>query len=142
MKKQLLLASLLTAATFNAQAQQAAAPASAPVTSASRADTVQAIHQLFRKHRTGGVIWSTIGAAFAVRIITVASTSNSDAASGTAAGTAVGVGIFGGVPAGIGVGKLLRFSTGRETDAVTACEQGKTLPTYVQRRLKSKYFNR
>ena len=142
MKKQLLLASLLTAANFNAQAQQAAALTSAPVTSASRADTVQAIHQLFSKHRTGGVIWSAIGAAFTVRIITVASTNNSDAASGTVAGTAVGVGVFGGVPAGIGVGKLLRFSNMRETEAVTACEQGKTLPKYVQHRLKSKYFNR
>ena len=142
MKKQLLLASLLTAANFNAQAQQATTLTSAPITSASRTDSVQAIHQLFSKHRTGGVIWSAIGVAFAVRIITVASTSNSDAASGTAAGTAVGVGVFGGVPAGIGVGKLLRFSNMRETEAVTACEQGKTLPKYIQRRLKSKYFNR
>ncbi|MFD2718076.1 hypothetical protein ACFST9_05080 [Hymenobacter monticola] len=133
MKKQLLCAGFFLSLALPAFAQQ-------PVPSAipSRADSVQAVHRLFSKHRTGGIVWSIIGAAAAGRIAGAAAGGNS---SGNGGGTAVGILVFGGVPAGIGIGKLVRFSNGREDAAVRSLEAGKGLPHYVQRRLKkAKYF--
>ncbi|WP_426061067.1 hypothetical protein [Hymenobacter sp. B1770] len=99
------------------------------------------MRRLFEKRRTGGWIWTGIGGAFALRIISVAATSNSDAASGTPAGTAVGVAVLGGIPAAIGVGKLVRFSAERELETVAAYEKTRKLPNYIQRRLRQKYFS-
>jgi hypothetical protein len=44
---------------------------------------VQAVHRLFSKHRTGGIVWTIIGAAFAGRIAG-ASASGSGNGGGTA----------------------------------------------------------
>ncbi|MDO7846397.1 hypothetical protein Q5H92_08520 [Hymenobacter sp. M29] len=134
MKKMLLNAGLLLSIGFRAHAQQPAGPEAMHV----HADTVRAVHRLFGQHRTGGYIWSAIGAAFAVRIATAAASSDSGASGG---GIATGVAVFGGVPAAIGVGKLVRFSGGREETVIQAYEQGKALPRYVVKRLKrQKYF--
>ncbi|ALD21725.1 hypothetical protein AM218_11530 [Hymenobacter sp. DG25A] len=98
---------------------------------------------MFHKHRTGGWIWTSIGSAFAVRIATAAAASSSNSIdSPTTGSTVTGIALFGGVPAGIGIGKLVRFSTTREAEILSAFEQGKTLPKYVSSRLKRKYFGK
>ncbi|UOQ97363.1 hypothetical protein MUN81_19265 [Hymenobacter sp. 5317J-9] len=135
MKKTLLSAGLLFGLVFSAHAQQPAGPE----TMRTHADTVQALHNLFGKHRTGGIIWSGIGAAVAVRVATASASGDGG---GNAGGTAVGIGVLGGVPALIGVGKLLRFSSSREAAAIAAYDAGKALPRYVQKRLVTKYFSR
>jgi hypothetical protein len=133
MKKQVLCLGFFLPLALPAFAQQPV-----PSASLSRADSVQAVHRLFSKHRTGGIVWTIIGAAFAGRIAGAAASGDG---SGNAGGTAVGILAFGGVPAGIGVGKLVRFSNRREEAAISALEAGKGLPHYVQRRLKNaKYF--
>lgn len=132
MKKTLLTIGLALSASLSALAQQPAATTPA----ASQADTVQAVRQMFSKRRTGGWIWTAIGAAAAVRVVT-ASVSEGD---GNAGGTALGAVVLGGVPAAIGVGKLARFSMEKEDAVLGAYGPGKPLPKYVRRRLKSKYF--
>ncbi len=139
MLKSLLLAAGVLAA-LTTQAQQA--PVTVPVQASTnavytQADTVQAIHSMYRRHRTGGRIWSGIGAFFTARILTAAVTS------GESGGVVPGIILFGGVPGGIGVGKLARFGVAREAEVISAYEQGKALPQPVQRRLKKKkYFAR
>ena len=117
-----------------AQTSPPASPISRP-TMAPTSDTIQAVHQLFSKHRTGGWIWTGVGAAFATRIL-IAGASESNAS-----GTAVGTAVFGGIPAAIGVGKLTRFSEAKEAMVADYYQKTKRLPPYVQRRLKKKYFN-
>ncbi|MET4075873.1 hypothetical protein [Hymenobacter sp. UYCo722] len=136
MKRQLLILGFILATALNAHAQSPTSQAF------SRADTVRAIHNMFSKHRTGGIIWTVIGSAFAIRIVTVAASSGATQGfSGTTAGTATGVALFGGIPAIISIGKLTRFSSAKEGSTVSAYEAGKVLPAYVQRRLKkSRYF--
>ncbi|MDO7853585.1 hypothetical protein [Hymenobacter convexus] len=134
MQKQVLSIGLCLGLAFPALAQQPVVP----TTTLSRADTAQAVHRLFSKHRTGGIVWAVIGAAFTGRIAGAAASGKT---SGDGSSTAVGILALGGVPAGIGVGKLVRFSASREAAAISALEAGKGLPHYVQRRLKNaKYF--
>jgi hypothetical protein len=102
---------------------------------APASDTIQAVHQLFSKRRTGGWVWTGIGAAFATRIL-IAGASESNAS-----GTLVGTAVLGGGPAAIGVGKLTRFSESKEAQVADYYQKTKRLPPYVQRRLKKKYFN-
>ncbi len=131
MKKQFLCVGFFLTLALPAFAQQPV-----PGITLSRADSAQAVHRLFSKHRTGGIIWTIIGATATGRVIGAAAGSP-----GNAGGTATGIVVFGGVPAGIGVGKLVRFSRSREDAAISALEAGKGLPHYVQRRLKkAKYF--
>jgi hypothetical protein len=130
-----LLIPFLVFSSLTGASAQATAP-TAPTSKPTSSDTIQAVHQVFSKHRTGGWIWTGIGAAFAARIL-VAGASD-DNASGTLVGTAV----FGGVPAGVGIGKLTRFSEAKEELAVADYQKNKRLPNYVQRRLKRKYFTR
>ncbi|GAA3951937.1 hypothetical protein [Hymenobacter algoricola] len=147
MLKKILFLVLVLGASSSSDAQQrtsaVASASSTPALTASRADTVQAIHHIFSKHRTGGWIWTAIGSAFALRITSVAANSNAtaDGFSSTTAGTLVGVGLFGGVPAGIGIGKLTRFSKTKEEQVVVLYEKSKILPPYVVQRLKPKYFS-
>ena len=77
---------------------------------ATSSDTVRAIHRLYSKHRTGGWIWTGIGAAFATRILVSSATEGFDNAGGIVVGTVV----LGSVPAAIGIGKLSRFSQNTE----------------------------
>lgn len=139
MKKQLLAICLLLSA-YTSYAQQPTAPipvAPATASPASESDTVRAIHNMFRQHRTGGIIWSSIGGVFAGRIIG-SSIGNAET---TASGVITGVLLLGGVPAGIGIGKLTRFSAAKEAAVVAAYTQNPMLPKYVKRRLKKrKYF--
>ncbi|MGY2134157.1 hypothetical protein ACW9KT_18135 [Hymenobacter sp. HD11105] len=95
---------------------------------------------MFQKHRTGGWIWTAVGGAFALRIVSVAASSSTDGFTGTTGGTVVGVGLLGGVPAGIGIGKLTRFSKAKEDQTVQLYERSAILPPYVKKRLKRKYF--
>lgn len=134
--KRLGPALLLVGLSQGAHAQQATPPL-------TRADTVQAVRHLFQRHRTGGWIWTAVGGAAAVRIITVAASSNSSGSfSSTAGGTVVGVGLLGGVPAGIGIGKLARFSNAKEEQVVTLYEKSGILPPYVRKRLKPRVFRK
>jgi hypothetical protein len=120
-------------------AQQPAPAAATPSTTptATKADTIQAVRTLFAKRRTGGWVWSAIGAVTVVRIATASASGDSG---GNAAGGFVSAVVVGGIPAGIGIGKLSRFSTTKEDAILTVYSQSKTLPTYVSRRLKRKYF--
>ncbi len=135
MPKILLFALLLTGFINPSFAQ-----ASTPTTSVGRpgvapaSDTLQAVHQLFSQRRTGGWIWTGVGAAFAARILIAG------AGSGNAGGTVVGTAVLGGGPAAIGIGKLSRFSEAKEAQVTADYQKTKRLPPYVQRRLKQKYF--
>jgi hypothetical protein len=117
-------------------AQAAASPK--PVTHGpSRADSIHAVHRMFSKHRVGGYVWASIGAAFTAQIIGASASGGS----GNGSGAAVGIVVLGGIPAGIGISKLVRFSAGRESTILHAYDEGKALPHYVLRRLKkAKYF--
>lgn len=140
--KKLVLSSLTLCLSVAAFAQQPA-PENQTTTpsTATKADTAQAVRVLFAKRRTGGWVWTAIGSAFALRVATVAANSSSSGSfSSTTGGTIVGVGLLGGVPAGIGISKLTRFSKAKEDAVLTVYSQSKTLPPYVSRRLKSKYF--
>jgi hypothetical protein len=99
MHKQLLVALLLCSLSSKASAQIVPTP-----TPSSKQDTIQAVRTVFQKHRTGGWIWTAVGGAFALRIVSVAASSSTDGFTGTTGGTVVGVGLLGGVPAGIGIG--------------------------------------
>jgi len=143
MNRYLLSILLALGGSSYASAQQPVAPASSAISTISRADTTQAIHALFSRHRTGGWIWTAIGGAFAVRIVSVAINSNvTQGFTSTSAGTVVGVGLFGGIPAVVGLRKLVRFSKIKEKQIITLYENSNTLPPYVERRLKTKYFRR
>jgi len=123
--------------------QPVAAQTSSAVPTISHADTTQAVHTLFNKHRTGGWIWTAIGSAFALRVVSVASNAGATQGfTGTPAGTVVGVGIFGGLPVAIGIGKLVRFSKTKEEQTVALYEKSNILPPYVKWRLKPRYFKR
>lgn len=136
MLKPFLCALLLASTATGAFAQSTpVVPVGKPVVVFSSSDTTQAIHQLFSKHRTGGWIWTAVGAAFTLRILTAG------ASAGNASGTVVGTGVFGVMPAAIGIGKLTRFSEAKEDMTVAFYQKTKLLPPYVQRRLKKKYFN-
>ena len=125
-----------------ASAQTSTAPittaAIAPVTAISAADTIQAVHQLFKKRRTGGGVWVTIGAAFTGRIIGSLLTSSG----GNGGGAIFSIVLFGGGPAAIGFGKLSRFSATREAQVLSTYEQTKNLPVEIRNRLTPKYFNK
>ena len=58
MKKQLLCLGLVLGLALPAFAQQPV-----PTATLSRAESMQAVHRLFSKHRTGGIVWTIIGAA-------------------------------------------------------------------------------
>jgi hypothetical protein len=137
MSKPFLCALLFFSAVAGAAAQSTTPAGSSgkSVVTFSGADTTRAIHTLFGKRRTGGFIWTGVGAAFAARILLAGA--SADNASGTLVGTVV----LGGVPAAIGVGKLTRFSESKEEQTVAFYEKTKHLPPYVKRRLKRKYFN-
>jgi len=134
-----LLFSLLLASTATqsfAQATPPASPASRPASFTPASDTVLAVHKLFSKRRTGGWIWTGVGAAFAAQILTAG------AIDGNVGGALVGTAVLGGGPAAIGIGKLKRFSEEQEEVVVDTYQRSKLLPPYVQHRLKKKYFNR
>ncbi len=140
MHKYLLTLSLFIS-TFSFANAQTAPSASATIARpnlalVTSADTVQAIHRLFSKHRTGGWLWTGIGAAFATRILVTSATEGFANAGGTVVGTAV----LGGIPAGIGINKLSRFSEDMEDQVVAMYQRNKLLPNNIKRRLKRKYF--
>lgn len=138
MPKSFLFSLLLFGSIAQVFAQTAApiSPVNPPATSAAASDTIQAVHQIFSKHRTGGWVWTGIGAAFAARILTAG------AIDGNVGGALVGTAVLGGGPAAIGIGKLSRFSEAKEELAIAEYQKTKHLPPYVQSRLKRKYFNR
>ncbi len=137
MRKHLLTLSLFLSTFSFASAQTALpSPTSAQITPSLATDTVQAIHRLFSKHRTGGWVWTAIGAAFAARIIVSSATEGFSDAGGTVVGTAV----LGGIPAGIGISKLSRFSESTEDQVVDVYQKSKVLPHNIERRLRRKYF--
>lgn len=131
-----------TAGSAAAQTADGAATVAKPAASTpSHADTVRAVQRLFQRHRTGGLIWTGIGSAFALRVVSVAASSSvSGSFSSSPGGTIVGVAILGGIPASVGVGKLTRFSKAREEQTVALYDKSNILPPYVRKRLKQKHF--
>ncbi|WP_133274048.1 hypothetical protein [Hymenobacter radiodurans] len=110
--------------------------------SPAHADTVRAVRHMFQRHRTGGWIWTGIGSAFALRIVSVAaSSSSSDGFSSSPSGTVVGVAVLGGIPASVGIGKLTRFSKAKEDQTIALYDKANVLPPYVRNRLKRKHFD-
>lgn len=138
MRKHLLTLAFLSGTISMATAQTGPATSQArpALAAATPADTVQAIHRLFSKRRTGGWLWTGIGAAFAARILV----SSAGEGFSNAGGTVVGTAVLGGVPAGIGLGKLSRFSEDTEAQVVAMYQKNKLLPTNIKRRLKRKHF--
>ena len=120
---------------LNAAAQTPRPPAPAAVAPA-RGDTVAAVQRLFSKRRTGGIIWTVIGAAFTGRILGASISDGFD----NVGGTVVGIAVLGGVPGGIGISKLSRFSKAKEDAVLATYQQRHQLPPYVQKRLKRKLF--
>ncbi|GAA3951994.1 hypothetical protein GCM10022406_37240 [Hymenobacter algoricola] len=151
MQKYLLIILLLLPTGLGAQAQPAAAPVAAPAGSVApslKADSAAALHRLFAKRRTGGVIYTVAGTVFAIRVVassasrTTVSTGGGpitidNSPSGGAIATGVGIGLL---LDGIGVGKLARFTKAKEAVIVKDYDQGKPLPKAIRRRLKAKHF--
>lgn len=136
MHKHLLVSALLFGISTSAfaQAQNTQPPTSTQIVTTSPAvssDTAQAIHRLFKSHRTGGY-FLTGGAVIFTR--------TAFRAVGTVPG-GIFVVVFGGIPGLIGFGKLVRFSISNEAKIVSGFEKNKTLPKAIRRRLKREYFN-
>jgi hypothetical protein len=136
MHKHLLVSALIFGISTSAfaQAQNTQPLTSTPIVTTSPAvssDTVQAIHQLFKSHRTGGFILT--GGAVIFTRIAISKVGTVPAG--------VFVVIFGGIPAVIGFGKIVRFSVSKEAKIVSNFEKNKTLPNAIRRRLKREYFN-
>ena len=144
MKRILLIVFTVPLLSLHALGQQSAATQTPSVLpTISHADTTRAIHALFSKHRTGGWIWTAIGSAFAIRIVSVASNAGATQGfTGSPTGKVVGFGLFGGLPTAIGIGKLVRFSKTKEDETVALHEKSNILPPYVKRRLNIHYFKR
>ena len=130
----ILLFFLLIFSHSTIQAQTATRVATSSLT---RADTIRAVNNMFRRHRIGGIVWTAIGAAFTVQVAGASAAGSG----GNASGTVVGIAVFGGIPAGIGISKMVRFGAARQAEALHAYDESRPLPHYIQRRLKkAKYF--
>ncbi|QIX62223.1 hypothetical protein HER32_13955 [Hymenobacter sp. BT18] len=98
----------------------------------TRADTAQAVHELFKSRRTGGLVWPLVGTVGMLAAILPAQQS-----------TSAGVwtpGVIGGAAlVGVGIGKSVRFKRKNETAVLRELAQTGHLPAYVSRRLRGRY---
>ena len=155
MKLVLLLVFLLGGSTWSVRAQQAppleAAPAqlSDPLrptaggaTGAARADTVAAVHVLFKSRRFGAAVLTVAGATAAVLFVYVAVGLQRWGRAGNAyvVPTILGTAVVGGVPALLAAGKRKRFSEQQEQAVIEAYNQGGALPAHISRRLGKRHF--
>lgn len=98
----------------------------------TRADTAQAVHDLFKSRRAGGLAWPIVGTVGMLAAILPAQQS-----------TSAGVwtpGVVGGVAlVGVGIGKSVRFKRKNEAAVLRELAQTGHLPAYVSRRLRGRY---
>lgn len=88
-----------------------------------------AAQRLFKRRRTGGLVWIIVGGAVFFRAFV------SGASQGAVGPALIGGTVLGGIPALIGVGKVNRFSKTRENEALGAYDNAGTFPHYVEKRL-------
>jgi hypothetical protein len=113
----------------------------------SQSDTVRAIEHLFAAKRTGSKIYlgvglplTLIGAGTAFLVTTLATTIKAGEGKEKAVPIIVASGGIGLVPSSIGFARFIRFSRSRERAIIAAYQNHTSLPKWVQRRLKPKFF--
>ena len=132
-------AGLLFSLTVQAQTDPATPPALPPAPAAidlrlppppAADEKRDRTEQLFKRRRTGGIIWSAIGALNLSRVLVGAAS-----APGNAGGVVIGALVGGGIPLGIGLGKFSCFSATREEEALYEYSRSRQFPEYVERRI-------
>ncbi|MGY2132144.1 hypothetical protein ACW9KT_07940 [Hymenobacter sp. HD11105] len=99
----------------------------------------RAVIHLFSRKQRGGFVWLTAGAATIGLIATQTGTTTHDSGVAyTFEVTPLGYGLLVGLFGGVGIGKLSRFSNNKLYQTLSAYDQTKTLPVYVQKRLTKK----
>ena len=155
MKPFLLLCSLLGWFTLPLRAQQAPVVEAAPteksaitptgtmgVPSNAHADTVAAVHLLFKARRFEADVVTVAGLAAATAFVSYAiglqqwGRSKED----YTAPTVLGAAILGGGPAVLASGKRKRFSEQQEQAVIEAYNHGRALPATIAGRLSKHYF--
>ena len=151
LNKLLFLVALLVPFVAPAQTVPVTTPSMAsPVPSAlsvGKSDTLRAMNNLFARRRQGGLTWMLVTAGGLGALARAAANPDTRTVNGvvvssdpnTRAMVAIAGGLVG-VPALLGVGKLVRFSHGKQQAAEQAIRSGKPLPHYISRRLRHKYF--
>jgi hypothetical protein len=118
-----------------------------PALSAGKLDTLRAVNNLFARRQRGGVNWMLVTAGGLGALARAAANPDTRTVNGvvvssepnTGAMVVIAGGLVG-VPALLGVGKLVRFSHGKQEAAEQAIRSGRPLPHYISRRLRPKYF--
>ena len=96
----------------------------------SKADTVNALHRLFAKRRSGAQFnTGTTSYIFLLPSIALLALESNPA----------GVLVVG-ASMGIGIGKAIRFSPKKETALIAAYQNNQPLPSKMRKRLKQKFF--
>lgn len=107
-------------------------------------DTVAALHKLFKARRQGGAIMTTsaIGGDFLLAGLESADEQNSKSYLQFGFGFyALFYGVVAAPIAAIGTHKLIDYSTKREAKVIAEWQNQHSLPRYVRRHLKTKFFN-
>ena len=155
MKLVLLLVFLLGGSTWPVRAQQAPVLKATPAqlsdpprtaavgaAGAARADTVAAVHVLFKSRRFGAAVLTVAGATAAVLFVYVAVGLQRWGRAGNAyvVPTILGTAVVGGVPTLLAARKRKRFSEQQEQAVIEAYYQGGALPAHISRRLSKRHF--
>lgn len=113
----------------------------------SQLDTVQAIEHLFSAKRTGGKVFmgvglplTLIGATTAFLVTTLATTIKAGEGKEKSLPITIASSSIGLVPSSIGVARRIRYGRNREQAIIKAYQNDASLPKWVQRRLKPKFF--
>jgi hypothetical protein len=137
--KTFLLCLLLTSSLLPLHAQQTPVPSQPQ--GYTHADTARVVHTIFRSHRIGSALWTATGVFVGVQFLrTLASISRNQPGAEVGGIGTLGVTLVGVIPIGIGIGKLARFGSVRETEVLRAFDLGKPLPPDVLSRLRPRYF--
>ena len=148
MKSAIVLVLLFTLTTNAQQASPNADSAETVIalTQFTQADTVRALHNLFKSRRnTGGWLAGGSAAVTGIGVINTLASPNGKDCAGYFCMDALGTLIFSGIllaPAWIpGSISLVRFSNRKERLEIEKYEQTRTLPPYIKRRLSTRFFN-
>ncbi|SMB87879.1 hypothetical protein SAMN00120144_1437 [Hymenobacter roseosalivarius DSM 11622] len=91
-------------------------------------DSLQAVQKLFKSRRTGAVLLAVPGGyVFGAGLANVQEGGISSM-------------LIGGVLAGVAINKEARFNKKKESEMLTAYQQGQPLPAYVRKRIKNKHM--
>ena len=142
----LLVSFVAAAQTVPVISPSPALPASSAL-SVGKGDTLRAMNNLFARRRQSGLTWMLVTAGGLGLLARAAANPDTRTVNGvivssepnTGAMAVIAVGLVG-VPALLGVGKLVRFSHGKQQAAEQTIRSGQRLPRYVSRRLRRKYF--